>query len=407
MLFRKGKLNKALPAIIYTALILVFSNNCFAQCNNQIGTLNVLNPHHKDGVFICYEDTLQVELTDYELMDSQKLYYVYHARSNVNSLIIDVDTTKTDGFINILSTPPKLYVTAVIGNDKPSSWLKDSCTVFSNTVEFYCLDRVNFDIDVDAVSRKEYIVRVQATGGMPEFDNTYKYFLTGNINDVLRIDEIARFNVELSSRETFNMYIIDANGCTTKPYSEVLESSFQFPITLLSFYAQIEGTNHLLNWATASEINSDYFVLEVSKNGGDFVVLDSIKGAGTTSQTNRYSFINENLIPGTYLYRLSQVDFEGEVELLGVFELESYAVHAFPNPTNNYLSFHFSGAQFNNLEIQIFDSTGKKVLSFNDVKLRYYRHDFTIDVSSLTDGIYFAQIHADNFKRVEKFIVEK
>jgi len=202
------------------------------------------------------------------------------------------------------------------------------------------------------------------------------------------------------------LYIIDANGCTTDSYSKILESLFQFPITLIAFDVQIEGTNHLLKWITGSEINRNYFVLEISKNGGNFEVLDSIKGAGTTSQSNSYSFINENVIPGTHQYRLSQVDFDGAIELIGTLELKSYALLAFPNPTNNNLSFHLGGAQFNNLVIQVFDSSGKKVLGFDEIKIQHYQNDYTIDVSSLTDGIYFAQIWADNFTRVEKFIVE-
>lgn len=416
MLFSTAKLRKALIAILLTTLLLSFSNKCLAQCNGQIDTLSVLNPLHKlgtfplqkYGIFICYNDTLKVELDGYELMDSQKLYYVYHSETDVlNSLIIDIDTMKTDGFINRNDTLEKLYATAIISNSRSNNWLEDSCTLFSNTVEFYFLAKVGLATQVEPVSDKEYIVRVFIEGGMPEFDSRYKYFLTGDIKDEMYIFEIARFNVESDFGERFSLYIMDSNGCKDS-HSYILSSlNHTLPTELISFDGQSEGANHLLKWVTGYETNNDYFLLEVSKNGRDFEVLDSINGAGSTSHTSSYRFIHENVLPGNYTYQLSLVSFDGDIDMIVTFELNSYALHAFPNPTNNKLRFHFNGAQFKNLAIHIFDSTGKKVLSFDKAKIWNTRNDYLVDVYSLKGGIYFAQIWADNFKRVEKFIVEK
>jgi len=224
MLFGILKLHKALLVIFLTALLLPSINKCLAQCNSQIGTLNVLNPQHQDGIFICYKDTLQVELDSYELMDSQQLFYVYHDGADIlTSNIIKIDTDKTDGFINLNDTLKMLYLTAIVSDSEFSNWQEDNCTVFSNTVEFYFLSKVHLDIVINPISRKEYNIRVLPMGGMPEFDNRYKYFLTGNINDEIRINEISRFRVEVNFGEKFNLYMLDTNGCTDS-YSQILSS---------------------------------------------------------------------------------------------------------------------------------------------------------------------------------------
>jgi hypothetical protein len=86
------------------------------------------------------------------------------------------------------------------------------------------------------------------------------------------------------------------------------------PIELLFFDAKKESDNSvLLDWATASEINNDYFAVERSNNGHNFSQLSIIDGAGNSTQRNDYSYTD--FVPyaeGNY-YQLAQHDYDGKI----------------------------------------------------------------------------------------------
>ncbi len=70
-----------------------------------------------------------------------------------------------------------------------------------------------------------------------------------------------------------------------------------------------------LSWATLSESENDFFILEQSANGNDWEEIDVISGAGTSSELRRYMINDLSPTPGYSMYRLIKTDFEGQIEL--------------------------------------------------------------------------------------------
>jgi hypothetical protein len=123
----------------------------------------------------------------------------------------------------------------------------------------------------------------------------------------------------------------------------VSNTSQPLPVTLVSFTAQRLGADGLLKWATASELNNAYFVLESSTDGTTFQRLGQVAGAGTSSQAHSYQFIDQNLAryaTGQVYYRLRQVDTDGTatyspVRTVQVPAIEGLVVAAYPNPSTS------------------------------------------------------------------------
>lgn len=89
------------------------------------------------------------------------------------------------------------------------------------------------------------------------------------------------------------------------------------PVVLTDFTAQVEDKSVRLRWATASEINSDYFSVERSTDGYTYEPLSRTKAAGESYAERRYLYIDEgvaNRLSGTVYYRLHMVDFDGSSE---------------------------------------------------------------------------------------------
>lgn len=84
-------------------------------------------------------------------------------------------------------------------------------------------------------------------------------------------------------------------------------------------------------------------------------------------------------------------------------EQEGYAI--FPNPATNIVTIKL--AENNNLEkVQVLDLAGKLVMQMNDQDVSQTTNSLTVDVSDLTSGIYFINVHTPSGVSSSKLVVE-
>lgn len=87
------------------------------------------------------------------------------------------------------------------------------------------------------------------------------------------------------------------------------------PITLDYFTAIPKNTSIELKWRTLSETNNDYFSIYRSPNGLEYwQLVASVQGAGNSSVTNDYTFIDPYPVNGLNYYVLMQTDYDGRRE---------------------------------------------------------------------------------------------
>ena len=141
------------------------------------------------------------------------------------------------------------------------------------------------------------------------------------------------------------------------------------PIELLGFYAYAKDQVVQLDWATASEINNDYFTIERSKDGENWQDILQTAGAGASNSTINYSEIDSSPLYGTSYYRLKQTDFNGafsysttQVVKFGISN--DAEILSFPNP-NDGSSFNLEFTGFGNEEVLVVvrDIQGKEFYS--------------------------------------------
>jgi hypothetical protein len=83
------------------------------------------------------------------------------------------------------------------------------------------------------------------------------------------------------------------------------------PVELLHFSAESVDGGNLVKWATASEINNDYFSLFSSSDASEFKKVTDMKGAGNSNYLNEYSFFDSEKCNSTIYYKLCQTDYDG------------------------------------------------------------------------------------------------
>lgn len=118
------------------------------------------------------------------------------------------------------------------------------------------------------------------------------------------------------------------------------------PVELLYFEADVEqGGMLVVNWATAVEINNDFFTIEMSLNGKVWKSMGEVKGAGNSDVELTYEWKNDEVnATGTAYVRLKQTDFDGSFSYSDIESVEfvnkanaNYQVNVFPNPATEYI----------------------------------------------------------------------
>jgi extracellular elastinolytic metalloproteinase len=86
------------------------------------------------------------------------------------------------------------------------------------------------------------------------------------------------------------------------------------PVELVRFEARWQSGRSLLEWATASEKDTDKFVVERSLDGATWVALGTVAAAGNSVRPLEYRWLDAGALAlpaGLLYYRLRQLDFDG------------------------------------------------------------------------------------------------
>jgi hypothetical protein len=183
-------------------------------------------------------------------------------------------------------------------------------------------------------------------------------------------------------------------------------SQTPLPISLLSFTGKaIDGDAHL-RWTTATELNNDFFTVERSQNGKNFLAVGEVKGAGTTRMLQQYQFIDPFVPFGRIYYRLKQTDFDGQYTYSNVIAVENepsgLKLIAIPNPLSQGQQLklritHTEPVDLKNSYLAVFDLAGKKVdVTATSDDSGQILLDFT---HSQASGIYIISIRSSQLPR--------
>jgi bacillolysin len=150
---------------------------------------------------------------------------------------------------------------------------------------------------------------------------------------------------------------------------EVYHCVSALPVELLLFTARADGMSVLLNWATASEINSKGFFVEKSKDGHSWESMGFVASAGehTVSRVD-YTFSDEHPWKGMNYYRLKQIDLDGvfeysEIRSVKMDFAQTDLVRFQPNPFTNSTTMILPTTTSGKVTISIYDITGRQLWS--------------------------------------------
>jgi len=245
-----------------------------------------------------------------------------------------------------------------------------------------------------------YLIKTDQDG------NSSCEFGTFNAN-VFDISNLVAVDISMSTSSTIS--VADLNLTVINPNTAENILCGIIPVELKSFLYEIEGNKVLLKWSTATETNNMGF--RINRDGEE---IGFIPGVGTTTEPQNYSFADENVENGTYLYSLIQIDYDGSTENIGAVEIiinntpnEYSLLQNFPNPFNPSTIISYTVPERIKVVLKVYDVLGTEVAELiNDIKSPG-RYEVEFNSKGLPSGIYFYTIQAGKFTNSKKMILLK
>jgi len=163
-----------------------------------------------------------------------------------------------------------------------------------------------------------------------------------------------------------------------------------------------------LRWITEAEINNDFFTIERSADGNTFEVVDIVPGAGNSSSTRYYYTVDHNPLTGVSYYRLKQTDYDGKSAYSQLVSVNSSDVNELmisyfaSSRDEHQLLYQITGAENNNLSIELIDILGRSIYSAV-IPGGATDRGFTISVPDLPSGVYIFKVSDGEHVAFKKF----
>jgi hypothetical protein len=178
-----------------------------------------------------------------------------------------------------------------------------------------------------------------------------------------------------------------------------------------------------LEWGTESETNNYGF--EIQKKLVEAPLFETlpnsfVAGHGTTLTPQQYAYSDTVVLPGTWYYRLAQIDLNGTYHhsnaiqvavVTGLADAEVpdrfVLLRNYPNPFNPSTIIEFSVAAPGNVVLGVHNLLGQRVSTLVDGHVTSGTHKFEWNGGGYAGGVYICRLQAGNTVRVQKLVMVK
>jgi hypothetical protein len=185
-----------------------------------------------------------------------------------------------------------------------------------------------------------------------------------------------------------------------------MNASSPLPVELLSFTGRCNGSQNILSWTTATELNNDYFELQRSEDAIHFHTIQLIKSKapqGNSTTKLDYEVIDDNILNASIYYRLQQFDLDHHAQYSTVVELRrknaSDRISMYPNPSHGNFNVSIPNEYLKNMMLYIQNIQGETI----------YQQAITNTDTNIQwphSGVYLLTVKSPNFIQTQKIFIQ-
>lgn len=204
-------------------------------------------------------------------------------------------------------------------------------------------------------------------------------------------------------------------GATAAPYpgslwgSAVVQSncssrSFILPVSLLNFEVYTNAGTVLLNWKTATELETNKFEIERNNDGSHYITIGSIPAKGNSNEPVTYTFADTKPFVGNNYYRLKIIDNDGgfkysSAKVINIGSVNKLRVIA--DGYTNTLRVFLPEAQKKGM-VKLLDAQGRII---NQQSTAASQTQINVSLNNISPGSYFVVYATEDKKQTEHVVV--
>jgi hypothetical protein len=209
-----------------------------------------------------------------------------------------------------------------------------------------------------------------------------------------------------NSPTTYTCQVTDACG-TVRTATFII--TCPLAINLNSFEVSNSGDDIVVNWATSSEKENQYF--KILRAGTDLIFeeIGQVLSQGDSESAQDYSFVDRNPLNGINYYQLASVDFNTQITLSDIRSIDkkgtSKDISISPNPSSGSFTLSLILPESGDYSITIVSTEGK-MISQQIINLTKGSQAIPYSKLSLQKGTYLVRAQKGKFHLEEKLVVE-
>lgn len=176
------------------------------------------------------------------------------------------------------------------------------------------------------------------------------------------------------------------------------------PVTLVKFTGSFDETvpEVVLHWETASERDCNYFMVEKLMDNGLFKEMGSVPCFGNSNIPREYFFTDLNFNNGSNIYRLKQVDYNGQFEYSKSIDVPAFLPNTFHFKAWTDQVFVYTEVSEEGV-IDVLDMQGRVVKRFPAEAGRRLQ----LFVANWPSGIYMIHFSYEDKQQTQKLILQR
>jgi hypothetical protein len=196
----------------------------------------------------------------------------------------------------------------------------------------------------------------------------------------------------------------------------VLKTVLAIELLAIDATRDAENNMNVVEWTTATEVNSDFFAIERSIDStDDFEEVGVERAAGTSNEAIDYFYNDRDMRgAGIYYYRLRVVDQDGSFTYSEVVAVkvddsrvddQKVTMDVYPNPVLNQISIDLVTEYDSDIDGGVYDAIGQMIKKVDRSSVNAGLTVLKVDVSELPAGTYLLRMQVGKqviFEKITK-----
>jgi hypothetical protein len=109
---------------------------------------------------------------------------------------------------------------------------------------------------------------------------------------------------------------------------------------------------------------------------------------------------------GSITTRIDGIEvYNADASAVKELKFNEMEVSIYPNPVQNYLNIKFANSNFETIDLQMFDASGRTVMKLTDISSK--GSEYQVDVSKMNNGIYLLKLNTAGKTLTKRILVNR